>query len=271
MLGDVDRDGDVDAFDLSDLGEAYGSTPELPNWNVSCDFDANDLVDVLDLFSLGKNYGRTAHNPELFQDGFESGDINNWNGTYTSLGGSATVVDTISHDGTYSAMFSGIGEGGWDAAYSYVDIPSSSELYARGYFRVTSSGLTEDNDRFYSMTFVADGYSVASVGWWRVDGVIKWSLQMWDGASWWVAYSDSSPSLDQWYSVELRWKSHAVSGLAELYVNGELVASITDKNTSSFSGVSQISFGLPELAFGGPTTVYGDNFIASEKYIGPSL
>jgi hypothetical protein len=67
ILGDVDRDGDVDAFDLSDLGEAYGSTPALPNWNVSCDFDSNDLVDVLDLFSLGKNYGRIVSSQGLSQ------------------------------------------------------------------------------------------------------------------------------------------------------------------------------------------------------------
>jgi uncharacterized repeat protein (TIGR02543 family) len=57
--GDVDGDGDVDAYDLSELSKAYGSTPGESNWNSSCDFDGNDRVDISDLFDLGRNYGYT--------------------------------------------------------------------------------------------------------------------------------------------------------------------------------------------------------------------
>jgi hypothetical protein len=61
IQGDVDGDGDVDAIDLADLSDAYGSTPELPNWNATCDIDNDNLVDVFDLFSLGKNFGETMY------------------------------------------------------------------------------------------------------------------------------------------------------------------------------------------------------------------
>jgi hypothetical protein len=92
--GDVNGDGDVDALDLSDLNEAYGSTPKEPNWNSNCDIDGDDIVDVFDLFSLGKNYGKTVHT-ELFQDGFESGDFSNWTGIIMTLGETAIVADTL--------------------------------------------------------------------------------------------------------------------------------------------------------------------------------
>jgi hypothetical protein len=59
IQGDVDGDGDIDALDLADLSDAYGSTPEKPNWNATCDIDNDNLVDIFDLFSLGKNFGKT--------------------------------------------------------------------------------------------------------------------------------------------------------------------------------------------------------------------
>ena len=58
--GDVDGDADVDASDLSDLSEAYGSTPSKPNWNSGCDFKRDYRVDASDLFDLSKNYGKSV-------------------------------------------------------------------------------------------------------------------------------------------------------------------------------------------------------------------
>jgi hypothetical protein len=61
IQGDVDGDGDIDAIDLADLSDAYGSTPELPNWNATCDIDGDNLVDIFDLFNLGKNFGEAMY------------------------------------------------------------------------------------------------------------------------------------------------------------------------------------------------------------------
>ena len=57
--GDVDGDGKVDASDLSDLSETYGSKLGDPDWNPDCDFNRNNKVDVFDLFDLSKNYGKS--------------------------------------------------------------------------------------------------------------------------------------------------------------------------------------------------------------------
>jgi parallel beta-helix repeat protein len=60
ILGDINKDMEVDSEDLSQLAVAYGSTTEKPNWNPNCDINEDDKVDVSDLFKLGKNYGATV-------------------------------------------------------------------------------------------------------------------------------------------------------------------------------------------------------------------
>jgi len=57
--GDVNGDGSVDASDLSELSNVYGSELGDPNWNPNCDFNRDHKVDASDLFDLGKNYGKT--------------------------------------------------------------------------------------------------------------------------------------------------------------------------------------------------------------------
>jgi len=60
IMGDVNGDGSVDASDLSDFSEAYGSESGDSNWNLYCDFNSDHKVDASDLFDLGKNYGKTT-------------------------------------------------------------------------------------------------------------------------------------------------------------------------------------------------------------------
>ena len=60
ILGDVDGDRTVDAYDLFDLGKAYGSESGDPNWNPACDFNRDKKVDDLDLSNLNKNFGRSV-------------------------------------------------------------------------------------------------------------------------------------------------------------------------------------------------------------------
>ncbi|HKZ93287.1 MAG TPA: PKD domain-containing protein [Candidatus Bathyarchaeia archaeon] len=58
LIGDVDRDRDVDASDLFYFSKAYGSDPSKPNWRQECDFNEDNRVDASDLFSLSKNFGK---------------------------------------------------------------------------------------------------------------------------------------------------------------------------------------------------------------------
>jgi hypothetical protein len=57
VIGDVDRDGDVDLTDLSALLAAYGACVGDPNWNANADFDDDGCITLTDLASLLTNYG----------------------------------------------------------------------------------------------------------------------------------------------------------------------------------------------------------------------
>jgi hypothetical protein len=86
-----------------------------------------------------------------------------------------------------------------------------------------------------------------------------------------IAYSAASPSINTWYSVELHWKRDSTNGFGELYVNGVLVVSITNRNTASYSNANTVRFGLPEIYRCASTTAIADDCIVSSSYIGPSL
>jgi len=60
ILGDINRDANVDNEDLTQLAATYGSAPTQPRWNPNCDISNDGKADAKDLYLLGKNYGK-AH------------------------------------------------------------------------------------------------------------------------------------------------------------------------------------------------------------------
>jgi parallel beta-helix repeat protein len=56
ILGDANGDGVINEQDLMILAEAFGASPESPNWNPNADFDQDGIIDAHDLRMLGKNY-----------------------------------------------------------------------------------------------------------------------------------------------------------------------------------------------------------------------
>jgi hypothetical protein len=213
--------------------------------------------------------GYAPPSPTVFEDGFESGSFSAWTGTGVSAGETATVVTAMAHHGTYSAKFASNGGGSSGIAYCYKTVPSATELYARGYFRVTASGIADESDRFFFLVFKAGTEKVAFAGWRRIGGVVKWCLIIRHGSGWVYTVSTASPALNQWYCVELHWRKDAATGLGELYVNGVLACIITGKNTAYYGDVNRVDFGLAEVMYCGATTVYADCAKMANVYIGP--
>ena len=56
-LGDFDGDRDTDIFDFAIFINAFGSTPEDPNWNPDADVYANEHITVLDFAYLAGDFG----------------------------------------------------------------------------------------------------------------------------------------------------------------------------------------------------------------------
>jgi len=203
-----------------------------------------------------------------FKDGFESGTFGVWTGIGTTSGEAAAIVNTVKRSGTYGARLTSNGNRGFESAYCYENVASSSDLYARGYFYVTASGISSNDNRFYFTILQAGSNSVAYAGWRMVGGVVRWNLLVRDGSGYVSVSSTSSPSLNRWYSVELHWKEGSSNGLGELFVDGTLVCSISSKNTAYYGEVNRVKFGLSEIYNCAPTQVYGDDCAISSTYIG---
>jgi hypothetical protein len=217
-------------------------------------------------------YRTIPPNGTLFVDGFESGDFSKWPSTFMSLGETAVVNSVLPRAGTYGAVFSSNGGGGFEGAYAYKSLASSqSELYARGYFRVSQSGIAQNDNRFYFIRFRSGSNDLAYAGWRMVGGVSRWSLIVRDGTGYVFAYSTVSPNVNQWYSVELHWKADSTAGVGELYVDGQLVCSVTGRNTAALGNADLIRLGLAEVYNCAATTVYADDVVVSQTYIGPDI
>ena len=181
----------------------------------------------------------------LFEDGFESNSFSAWDGTTSTSSETTSVSSSLPHHGTYSARFTSDGDGGYEHAYSTLDIPASSQLYARGYFRVSQSGIAQNDDRFTFIRLRSGGNDgLAYAGWRMTGGSIRWCLVIRDGSGWIVDYSSSSPSLNNWYSVELRWVQGSSSGLGELYVVGVRGCDASGSTTGSFGRAELVEGGI---------------------------
>ena len=206
----------------------------------------------------------------IFKDSFESGSFGMWSGSSVSVGETAAITSAIAYQGTSSARFGSNGGAGSEWAYCYKTIASSADLYARGYFRVPTSGIVEESDRFYFIRFKAGSNGVAYAGWRKTGGVVKWCLMIRNGTSLMTAYSASSPSPNKWYNVELHWTKSSTGGRGDLWVDGQLVCSIGGKNTAYYGSVNSVEFGLPSMTNCGSTTVYCDYCSISKMRIGTS-
>jgi hypothetical protein len=205
----------------------------------------------------------------LFADGFESGSFSAWTSTSYTGGETATVVKTLEHHGMYGAKFTSDGTSGTENSYCSKTIASSSEVYSRGYFYVSQSGIADAGDKFSFMLLLNGSQTVASAGWTKSGGIVKWFLTIRNGTTYVSTYSTTSTSLNQWYCVELHWKKSATAGLGELFVNGAKVCTLTGKNTTAYGNVIRARFGLPNISNCAATTAYGDCAKIARFYIGP--
>jgi hypothetical protein len=200
-------------------------------------------------------------------DGFETGNFSQWSGTKVTSGETLSVSGYRSLIGAYGGKATSNGGGGVEYAYCQKTL-SSSELYARGYFYVSQSGIRDDNDRIFFIIFRAGTTGVAFAGWRRTGGVVKWCLTIKDGTGWMDTYGSYLPSVNNWYSVELHWKNDMFNGVAEMWVNGALVCSTSGRNTAAYGSVTSAQFGLPQIVNCASNTLYFDCVKISSEPIG---
>jgi hypothetical protein len=232
------------------------------------------MVTLMTLATMVSANFPTVKAQPVFEDGFETANLSQWNGVRLSSGEAVRVSSYQSCIGAYSARATSNGGGGVEYAYIYKTI-SASTLYVYATFYVSRSGIAENNDNFYLMAFQAGSTSIATVGWRKVDGVVKWFLLARNGANSEIAYSDQALSLNKYYSIQLYWTKDALTGEAVAEIGDTTWAgtywgtplSISGINTADYGDLTEVRVGLPRVLYCRSTTVYFDCVKMSNDHI----
>lgn len=206
--------------------------------------------------------------PNIYEDGFESGDFSSWTGT-TENTGVATVQNVTRHHGTWAMQVSNL-QFATSIARADKNIGAVTDAYVRVY------GRMED-------MFTYDGYN--SIGGWvrnQAGGSIAcavfqknssghlWGVRLFDPSTYYLASSYSSIVSDRWYQIELRVKVDGSAGILQLWVDGVLQVNVTGIDTNNRGSIDQVSVGIYCIAGNEPSarTGYLDCAVVNNAYIG---
>lgn len=202
--------------------------------SVSIDKQANTLQ-----FTILK--GNFWIDPQIFSSGFESGDFSEWTGTATSSG-SAEIISTGAHHGTYRANFTITNTGSGFYAYAYQTITSTSEIYLRAYIMYDTLPGSGNTGTFTYQIRGTAGISVIGI-WTNATGTY-WHLNVLESGSdvdyYWAG---TPPVIDTWYSVELYTKVHATVGAYTLWIDGVEAIAVTGKDTNDNGNIQTLRIG----------------------------
>ena len=193
-----------------------------------------------------------AASTPVFQDGFESGSLSSW-----SAGGSAAVVQSPVHSGSYAARASG------SNSYWHKNLGSSySELFFASYIQLQSTLSSGQTTLFLYILDATYTYKVA--GGLQVDnsGNARWVLRV--NNNWYPASSAVSVQSGAWYFMEIKYST---SGTAGLWVNGGLVVSATGQTLSG--GAQMVQGGNPYGYTPSGFVSYSDDCIVGLSYMEP--
>lgn len=207
----------------------------------------------------------------VFNDDFETGTIltsenpaGKWPDKYEGSGCTVSIEGNIKHNGNYSAKCSTVADSG---ASCYTTFTAQNNAYLRGYYRL--SAMPPNNDDFiyfnelYNSTYGSAYSAGAAIR--KLDGQLYWGLVALENnnPNWFYESTPSNPSAGTWYCVEVR--RDIATGTVQLWVDGSLKISqsisISQTNNGIFPGTS--------VSYGFATSLYIDDLVLSNTYIGP--
>ena len=203
---------------------------------------------------------------ELFSDGFESGDISAWSGTYTSYG-SVSVVSDIAHHGTYSLKSSITSTGG--RAVVYKTITGQDDLYVRVYVNFGSLPDASGEDIWFITIATGTPVSgeVAKMSIYHDGSGIKLRVHNFANGISYYSSDYLSINTDTWYCFELHLKRGDSDGILEAWVDGTLKIQQTNIDTNTGSAYTNVWVGQNYCDV--VCDIWVDCVVFADTYIGP--
>jgi hypothetical protein len=217
---------------------------------------------------------------EIFSDGFETGNYNNWTGTTIGAGNTLEVSSTYAHTGTYSSKAI-LAENVGGYAYAYKTLATvGNTAYMRLYFYLDAFALATAGRAFWFMWMKGHattdtGYNYATL---KIYGSTQ-ALQLYyrTTAGYQTDTSATTISLDTWYCLEIKAVvESADAGEVRVYLNGTEVADLAQtglNNAVGWGGIKGVWAGgsLSHVEVGTSCTFYEDCVVVADAYIGPEV
>lgn len=205
----------------------------------------------------------------IFYDDFESGDFSKWSGIFENDG--TTSVESLDpHWGRYHSQFVLNPINNWDGyGGSYFNIPGDyTSLYLRAYYKFDT--LPANGYGFWFGSMLTDWWEDrSSIGLVNQGGQYSWALYFNNTTTYSAPFT---PQTNKWYSIELYTKVGTIEGEARVWIDGELKATITNRDVSRDSRISQVrAFVYVSGPPGTKRTFKIDSVFVSDKYIGPEI
>lgn len=207
----------------------------------------------------------------IFSDGFESGDVTNWNlGNASGTGDTFTIISSSTHHGTYSAKCN-VDSTNTQFAYCGHSFTATTTIFARGRFRFTNPVETPTYTQpvIRLSTTTLDWLSYVCLA--KATTDYKWRMYYHDDAVPTYTETATTFTLDtaKWYSVELKTVVHASSGEYTLYVDGVQTLSITNRKTDAHGNIERAQFGMSLNVPPEAMELLFDCAVVDSSYIGP--
>jgi len=195
---------------------------------------------------------------QIFVDGFESGDLSAW-----LVDGTSAIVSSPTHHGSYSALtpncLSWITK---NFASDYAD------CYIRFYVRFPAMPPYSVGNAFSFLVMYDAGWTEFVYAGLRTTytGAHGWALYSPGGGGW--IFSDTTINVDQWYCIEVRRKVGAGNGIAQMWVDGTLILSLTSETLATNCKSIGVGWFYANAALG-TFAGYFDCVVVADAYIGP--
>jgi len=207
----------------------------------------------------------------IFSDGFESGNLNAWTGYTTGV----TVTSGAAHHGTYKAE---IAIPAFELTYIYKFTDTAyMEWYARYYFKMIALP-TIDQYRMLIAFGDIDQWLMAAGGIRRINGANKWFICKYKNGV--ETYVTSASGVDiaanTWICLELHFIVSDTAGAIHLYVNGNIIADLTDtgfdsRGTTNHRNLQTLWIGDVYAQNEEDYTIHADCVVAADIPVGPEV
>jgi hypothetical protein len=209
----------------------------------------------------------------LFSDGFESGSANAWTGYHLdSFGSTITVQSNIVNTGTYAerATLGTRGSLYW-SSYFKTFATAYSTLYVSAYVRFSATPTSGNYlDLCPAIGDVGDTHDIEYVAVYNNGGTMQWALMYRtnSASSNYVYSSTSTPTINTWYWLQIKFVGASGTGEARLYVNGADVAHATGLTNDAILPREILAGASSDVTLS--VSVYVDDVSADINYINPS-